>query len=686
MLETLSWFWDVFWNVFKVVFGLGFVIFIHELGHFLIAKWNGVKVEKFSIGFGPTLMGFKRGETEYVIAAVPLGGFVKMLGEEPADEASKSTDPRAYSNKSVGARMAIISAGVIMNVILGLGCFVYAYGQGMVVMPAMVGGVEPASPAYDAGMRAGDEIVAIDGRGDLSWDSMTLKVVLSGQGQALRFEVKRPEHEDLVGLDIQPRREAGSDRPTIGVRPGMSLNLGILSLPAGMKNPPEYPQAEATEDTHPVDTLVSVGPSGQEPTPVQDIGQYHRLLARFHKQPLVHVIERREWTEDAPVKVLNRFDVTFPPANFVDFGFRMTFERIAAVRKDSPADRAGFRKGDQIVKVGGRDDVDPIRLPSICYDNAGKPMTIEVERTAADGSKTSQTLTVIPEDTPPWTDKRPPWTELPTSSDVLDVAGLGLCYAIRPHIAAVAPGSPAARAGLKAGDVISAVTIAPPRFVEVVKLKGSKTETPAPKPQTITFDEASPAWIKAFWTLQYSSDTTVSMIVNKGSKPIAIKAEPDDLTWFFPSRGLVFLPLVQKLPPQSMAAALRRGWDDTIENILSIYGTIRSLVLGRLGPRGLAGPIRIVGFAYRTARSSMNDLIHFLGILSINLAVINFLPIPPLDGGQMLFLMAEKIRGRPLPESALGAGVAVGLVLVVCLMIFVLFQDVLWSIENWKGL
>ncbi|MGZ3471960.1 MAG: site-2 protease family protein, partial [Isosphaeraceae bacterium] len=415
MLETLSW----FWNVFKVVFGLGFVIFIHELGHFLIAKWNGVKVEKFSIGFGPTLMGFKRGETEYVIAAVPLGGFVKMLGEEPADEASKSTDPRAYSNKSVGARMAIISAGVIMNVILGLGCFVYAYGHGMVVMPAMVGGVEPASPAYDAGMRAGDEIVAIDGRGDLSWDSMTLKVVLSGQGQALRFEVKRPKHEDLVGLDIQPRREAGSDRPTIGVRPGMSLNLGILSLPAGMKNPPEYPQTEATEDTHPVDTLVSVGPLGQEPTPVQDIGQYHRLLARFHKQPLVHVIERREWTEDAPGRLLNRFDVTFPPANFVDFGFRMTFERIAAVRKDSPADRAGFRKGDQIVKVGGRDDVDPVRLPSICYDNAGKPMTIEVERTAADGSKTSQTLTVIPDDTPPWIDKRPPWTELPTSSDVL---------------------------------------------------------------------------------------------------------------------------------------------------------------------------------------------------------------------------------------------------------------------------
>ena len=152
-----------------------------------------------------------------------------------------------------------------------------------------------------------------------------------------------------------------------------------------------------------------------------------------------------------------------------------------------------------------------------------------------------------------------------------------------------------------------------------------------------------------------------------------------------PIAGLAFLPLVQELRPGPWPRPCGAA-DDTIENILSIYGRFAASWLGRLGPRGLAGPIRIVGFAYRTARSSMNDLIHFLGILSINLAVINFLPIPPLDGGQMLFLMAEKIRGRPLPESAPGAGIAVGLVLVVCLMIFVLFQDVLWSIENWKGL
>src|SRR4029079_12343648 len=139
-------------NILKVAFGLGFVIFLHELGHFLLAKWNGVKVEKFSIGFGPTLLGVRRGETEYVLAAVPLGGFVKMLGESPEDEANKSSDPRAYPNKSVGARMAIISAGVIMNLILGRGCFAYSYGVGMIEVPTRIGSVVPGSPAYEAGV------------------------------------------------------------------------------------------------------------------------------------------------------------------------------------------------------------------------------------------------------------------------------------------------------------------------------------------------------------------------------------------------------------------------------------------------------------------------------------------------------------------------------------------------------
>src|SRR5262245_39943739 len=245
-------------NILKVAVGLGFVIFIHELGHFLLAKWNGVKVEKFSIGFGRTIFGFRRGETEYVLAAIPLGGFVKMLGEGQEDEANKSTDPRAYPNKSVLARMAIISAGVIMNVFLGLACFVYAYGQGMDEVPARIGAVKPGSPAYDAGIRPGDEIVAIDGRSDISFNTMTLKVFLSGAGQRVRFDIKRPGRKDLIHLTIEPRREDTDEVPKIGVAPASSLELAdppYLRPPglAGdlMKKPPGL---------KPGDRLVAFGP------------------------------------------------------------------------------------------------------------------------------------------------------------------------------------------------------------------------------------------------------------------------------------------------------------------------------------------------------------------------------------------------------------------------------------------
>ncbi len=195
----------------------------------------------------PTIFGFRRGETEYVIAAIPLGGFVKMLGEGPDDETSKSTDPRAYPNKSVGARMAIISAGVIMNVFLGLACFVYAYGHGMEVTPAKVGAVLAGSPAYKAGLLAGDEIVAIDGRRDVSYKTLMLKVSLSRQDQILRFGVQRPGHDGLITMDIQPVREANNDRPTIGVLPSESLESRRFPAPAGDGGTTHVPGARPPE-------------------------------------------------------------------------------------------------------------------------------------------------------------------------------------------------------------------------------------------------------------------------------------------------------------------------------------------------------------------------------------------------------------------------------------------------------
>ena len=107
-----------------------------------------------------------------------------------------------------------------------------------------------------------------------------------------------------------------------------------------------------------------------------------------------------------------------------------------------------------------------------------------------------------------------------------------------------------------------------------------------------------------------------------------------------------------------------------------VYSIFRSLAEMQVSPKQLGGPIMIARVAYSAAGSSFTDLVYFLGILSINLSVLNFLPIPPLDGGQMIFLIAEKVRGRPLPDSALIAGTYLGLILVLSLMVFVTYQDV----------
>ena len=646
-------------KIAKVAIGLGFVIFIHELGHFLMAKWNGVKVEKFSIGFGPTLFGWTRGETEYVLAALPLGGFVKMLGEGPEDEESKTTDPRAYPNKSVGARMAIISAGVIMNVFLGLACFSFFYTQPREEVPAVIGAVGAGSPAYAAGLEPGDEIVAIDGRKEPSFSRLLQKVVLSGTGDVLHLEVKRPGQSQVMAMDVEPRRETDMDRPTIGVSGGRGLMVFDFQPPAGMESPPSYPKLSDAEHKHKMDYLVAAAPQGKDPKPLASYEEYARMVAANPDAPITHVIERRPIGEGS--EAAERFEVVIPPCRFVDFGLRFMIQPVTGVKRDSPADRAGFRLGDRIVKVDGRDDFDSMRLPQDCFRSAGKPMTFEVERAGPGGEPKTFTLTVTPTAAPPRSGPVFP-------NEPIDAPGLGLCYSVRTRVVAVAANSPAAKAGIKPGDLITGITIP-------ASTAGPRDDRTKAKAKTIDLDASTPGWFAVIASLQDLPKGPVELVVNRASKPLSITPEPD-LAWPYPDRGLRFGPVVRKLPGLSVGPALRAGFDETIDNISIVFATVRSLVERRVSPKNVGGPIMIAQFAYDAA-SNLTNLIVFLGMLSINLAVLNFLPIPPLDGGQMAFLIAEKIKGKPLSDTALIAGTYLGLIFVLCLMVFVTYQDVL---------
>src|SRR5262249_17333792 len=147
------------WQISKAAIGLGLVIFLHELGHFAVAKGCDGHVEVFSLGFGHAIPGlsFRKGETLYKIAWVPLGGYVKMLGEGSENE-EDDDNPRSFKNKTVGQRMAIISAGVVMNVVLGAICFILAFHGGIKQDPAVIDLIEPASPAWNHGVRTGQVI------------------------------------------------------------------------------------------------------------------------------------------------------------------------------------------------------------------------------------------------------------------------------------------------------------------------------------------------------------------------------------------------------------------------------------------------------------------------------------------------------------------------------------------------
>src|SRR5262249_2973386 len=205
--------WQGLPNAGLTILGIGFIIFIHELGHFLVAKWCDVHVLTFSIGFGPALPGcsFKRGETTYKLSLLPLGGYVNMIGE--GSDADESEDyPRSFKNKSVGQRMAIISAGVIMNVIFGILCFIFVFQtHGVERTAANVGLVDPGSPAWEQGVRSGWKIVRIGDNNRPFFDDLRQKVILSGYGEEIPFTFFDPNRKQQPPdpINLKPNRNAG---------------------------------------------------------------------------------------------------------------------------------------------------------------------------------------------------------------------------------------------------------------------------------------------------------------------------------------------------------------------------------------------------------------------------------------------------------------------------------------------
>lgn len=178
-------------SIFSLIIVLGVLIFFHELGHFLVARLLGVGVEKFSLGFGPKLIGKKIGITEYQISAIPLGGYVKMVGESPDSELDPSEIPISFTHKHVLKRILIVAAGPFFNILLAMIIFFGIFQiSGLLILKPGIGNVDEGSPAYIAGLKKNDLVVSIDGVDISSWEDMA-NTIMASKGKTLAISVLR---------------------------------------------------------------------------------------------------------------------------------------------------------------------------------------------------------------------------------------------------------------------------------------------------------------------------------------------------------------------------------------------------------------------------------------------------------------------------------------------------------------
>ncbi|MBW1836904.1 MAG: RIP metalloprotease RseP [Deltaproteobacteria bacterium] len=189
-------------SIFAFVIVLSVLIFFHELGHFIVARLFGVGVEKFSLGFGPRLFGKKIGMTDYRISAIPLGGYVKMVGDEPDAEIDPAAIPFSFTHKHVFKRILIVAAGPLFNFLLAIVIFFGLFQiSGTYILKASVGQVETGSPADKGGLEKGDLILSIDGYTVTSWEDMS-EIISRSMGKTLSVSVRRGE--SIILIEIVP--------------------------------------------------------------------------------------------------------------------------------------------------------------------------------------------------------------------------------------------------------------------------------------------------------------------------------------------------------------------------------------------------------------------------------------------------------------------------------------------------
>lgn len=666
-----------FLNFLVIAAGFGAIIFIHELGHFLAAKWAGIRVQAFSIGFGHVLCSFRKGvgfrvgssepeyrakqahpndlvegvsPTEYRLSMLPLGGYVKMLGQEDINPGAVSSAPDSYQNCSVPKRMVVISAGVVMNLISAAVLFVIVFGVGMAIMPPTVGRVVDGSPAAVArpvdvsvgvGLERGDRVLSIDGHEVRAFRDIATESAMARRANGTVVRVERDGYESALEFRVDLEPGIATGLLELGVLPTMSNETlytdqddlwdtlggraGLGGVPSGSK----LVTIDGAEVSTATDLYRAAKGSGGE---VLSLGYESRdgVHGEVEIRPEAALMHERVMVADREMTIEHVLGMT---------GAMMVHPDVTEAETQQ-----GLKPGDVFARIGG------VAWPSIVDGigviraNTGKALSIEVLR---DGEIVSLDVKV-------------------------DGEGKVGFY---PHVTTGTrarvgtwSGAPDGSGPIPSGSVIEAVD-----YVTVADMHDVARAIVG------TTDEG---WRNGDETFV----VTFAVVLPDGSRDVieweldrALVGAMRSLGYQWPGGeqlDLLLLPVQTIDKAANPLDAIDRGLHESRRVMLQTYLTFLRLFQGTVKVEHLKGPVGIAHLGTIIAEEGWVKVLFFLALISINLAVINFLPLPIVDGGQFLMLCYEWVRGRPVPVGFQNAVTMMGLVVIGSMFLLVTFNDI----------
>lgn len=689
-----------------VAVGFGLIIFVHELGHFLAARWAGIRVLAFAIGFGPALVSFRKGlgvrrgssereyiekhrrdpsisATEYRLNYLPFGGYVKMLGQDDMDATARSTEADSYQSCHPWKRLVVISAGVIMNLITAAALFVFVFMVGRLVTPPVIGGVARNSPAAIAqpvapitnvhpGLKAGDQVLRVNGKSPRSFDDLTLAIAMAPKDEPIEFVVDRGGEE--LTFSAVPRRELTTGLLAVGLQPAIGLALPTIESPSDAGALASFLKGEGVEGIGAGDRISLV--NGRAAVYAHDIDA--AIAAGRGEAVTVTVVRADGTTSTATIEPRAEFEndlVASDAKSVIPVRHILGLTGVLRVLDADPegagpkASEQGLKDGDVFALLGD------VEYPSIAEGikqiraHQGKSIDAVVIRQVESAGGEVR------------------WAEVPlpglkvsrdgrlgfARGDTGDVSAL-----LAAPIATVRRNfdkdvrTAAAGSGLTAGTTVLEVDSLPTPTLGALRdalrlatrkamddKQGAAVTLRVRRPVAGVPDAAAPVE-EVRWELTREDVAAVH-----------------SLGW---TNGLaeagVLQPAEVALKADNPLAAVKMGVAETKRVMLMTYLTFARLAQGSVKVEHLKGPVGIAHLGTLVADKGLIWLLFFLALISVNLAVINFLPLPIVDGGQALFIIYEWVRGKPVPVGFQNAVTMAGLVMIGVMFLLVTYNDI----------